>query len=87
MHRTAATLRLDYYQLKRRLNENSSPPAGPAQPSAERRFEKLPASAFGSPLECVIEFENREGARLRIEWRGNAAPDLAALGRDFWGAG
>jgi hypothetical protein len=89
LSRTAATLRLGYYALKKRLEQKTSPLAGPRQSGAgERcRFEELPASPFASPLECVIEYENTQGARLRIEWRGSTAPDVAALGRDFWGAG
>lgn len=87
VNRTARTLRLDYYQLKKRLKEKTSAQAAPGQSGADCRFEELPASAFTSSLECVIQFENAEGARLRIEWRGSTAPDVAALGRDFWGAG
>ena len=87
VNRTAKTLRLDYYHLKKRVKEKTSPLAGPRQSGVDCRFEELPASAFASPLECVIQFENSGGARLRIEWRGSTAPDVAALGRDFWGTG
>ena len=87
VNRTAAALRLDYYHLKRRVKEKASSSAEPRQSGADVRFEELPGSAFAPPLECVIQFENTEGARLRIEWRGNTAPDVAALGRDFWGTG
>jgi hypothetical protein len=86
VNRAARALRLDYYDLKKRLKAKTSPLTGPRQSVADVRFEELPTSAF-APLECVIQFENRGGARLRIEWRGSAAPDVAALGRDFWGAG
>lgn len=87
VHRTAANLRLDYYHLKRRVKEKASSSAEPRRSGADVRFEELPGSAFAPPLECVIQFEDTEGARLRIEWRGSTAPDVAALGRDFWGAG
>jgi hypothetical protein len=85
VNRTARTLGLDYYHLKKRVKTSSR--TGPRKSAADVRFEELPASAFAAPLECVIQFENSEGARLRIEWRGSTAPDVAALGRDFWGAG
>ena len=84
VNRTAQTLGLDYYHLKKRLKKTFIL-AEPRQTGADVRFEELPASAFASALECVIQFENRAGARLRIEWRGSTAPDVAALGRDFWG--
>jgi hypothetical protein len=87
VNRTARTLGLDYYQLKKRVKEKTPSLNGPRKSRATLRFEELPASAFASPLECIIEFENRKGARLRIEWRGNTAPDVVALGRDFWGTG
>jgi hypothetical protein len=87
VNRTAQTLGLDYYHLKKRVKKKTSSLAESRQPAADLRFEELPASAFASPLECVIHFENRGGARLRIEWRGSTAPDVAALGRDFWGTG
>ncbi len=87
VNRTAQTLGLDYYHLKKRVKEKTSPLTGPRESVADVRFEELPASPFASPLECVIQFENRGGARLRIEWRGNTAPDVAALGRDFWEVG
>ena len=87
VNRTAAALRLDYYHLKKRVKEKTSSLAEPRQSGADVRFEELPASPFAPPLECVIQFENTGGARLRIEWRGNTAPDVVALGRDFWGAG
>lgn len=86
VNRTARALGLDYYQVKKRAKKASSL-AEPRQSGADLRFEELPASAFASPLECVMQFENRRGARLRIEWRGSTAPDVAALGRDFWGVG
>jgi hypothetical protein len=85
VNRTARTLGLDYYHLKKRVKTSSR--TGPRKSAADVRFEELPASVFASPLECVIHFENKRGARLRIEWRGSTAPDVAALGRDFWGTG
>ena len=86
IHRIAQALGLDYYHLKKRVTAKTSLTAGPAESGSKVRFEELPATAFGSPLECVIQFENKRGARLRIEWRGTTAPDVAALGRDFWGS-
>ena len=33
--------------------------------------------------ECVIELEGPRG-KLRIEWKGATAPDLAGLSRVLW---
>lgn len=92
--RTAAALNLGYYELQRRvleLQRQVQRPAPGTSSRAEARFaeggfEELPHPAVSTPNECVMEFEDSLGARLRVEWRGNAAPDLAALGRDFWSA-
>ncbi len=65
VNRTARTLGLDYYHLKKRVKTSSR--TGPRKSAADVRFEELPASAFAAPLECVIQFENKRGARLRIE--------------------
>jgi hypothetical protein len=82
--KTASTLKLDYYSLKRRLSES-------AMPAAQARgglpaFLDLPVSALAAPGECVIECENSDGARMRIHLKGVALPDLAALGRSLWSA-
>lgn len=79
---TARALRLDYYGLGRRL-EQPAPGAqagGPA-PAFVEIVSALPASAN----ECVVEFEDARGTRMRVTWKACGAPDLAALGRVFLG--
>lgn len=77
--KTAATLKLDYYSLKRRLAESTS-----AEDSTA--FLELPGSSLAAAGECVIECENAVGARLRIHLKGVALSDVAALGRSLWSA-
>ena len=36
--------------------------------------------------ECLIEWEDVAGARLRVHLKGHGTPDLLALNRDFWNA-
>jgi hypothetical protein len=50
--------------------------------TAAPRFLELVAAPAGV-TECVIELEGRRG-KMRIEWKGAAAPDLAGLGRMLW---
>ena len=79
--RTASELGLDYYGLKRRVEEQASP----AQRSAGRpAFVELPASTLALAGECILELENAAGSKMRVHLRGGAMPDLAALGRSFW---
>jgi hypothetical protein len=93
---TAKALRLDYSKLKqllessgavKRLGETKS--AGlksrRIQSEAAPAFMELLASPTAAPAvsECQIELEGRRG-KMRIHWKGTAAPDLGGLGRAFW---
>jgi hypothetical protein len=89
--RTAATLKLDYYSLKKRLaakdataEEIRQPTDAPARRPA---FVELSAAPFVTSGECLIEFESASGAKMRVHLKGREMPDLVALGRDFWEAG
>jgi hypothetical protein len=79
--RTAQVLRLDYTKLKR-LTTASSPTARPKRPP-KPAFVELLAASTPHPCECIIEVEGPRG-RMRVEWKGSTAPDLAALGRVLW---
>jgi hypothetical protein len=80
--RTAKTLRLEHGKLKRMVA--SAKPAvrrAPAPPPAG--FLELVTPQAVSPTECVIELEGPRG-KMRIQWKGAAAPDLAGLSRALW---
>ena len=82
--RTAQVLRLDYTKLKRQM-QTAAPatkPIAAPQPS----FVELIAPAVAPNCECVIEVEGPRG-RMRIEWKGSTAPDLAGLSRGLWEPG
>jgi hypothetical protein len=79
--RTAKTLRLEHGKLKRlvasakpAVRRATAPPAG---------FLELVAPSVPGPTECVIELEGPRG-KMRIQWKGTAAPDLAGLSRALW---
>lgn len=88
IHRTASTLGLDYYRLKKRVEENGSSPSPKVTESEKAEsvatFLELPPPQTGSS-ECVLELEDAGGAKMRVHLKGVAAPDLAALSRSFWG--
>ena len=82
--RTAQILRLDYAKLKRQMHA-----AAPVRKSASAplpSFVELIAPAATPNCECVIEVEGPRG-RMRIEWKGPMAPDLAGLSRVLWEPG
>ena len=77
--RTASALMLDYHALKNRVagkNCNSR--------SVVPTFIELTPSPSAPSTECVVEFEDGSGARMRVHVRGGHVPDLVALGRSFW---
>ncbi len=78
--RTARTLRLDYNQLKRRAGGSGPVVRRPTPPAA---FLELLAPPAAGLSECLVELEGPRG-RMRIQWRGSTAPDLAGLGRALW---
>jgi len=77
--RTAALLKLDYYALKMRVEDASS--SGPSS-----AFVELPPVSLSMMSDCVIEWENGAGARMRVQMKGQNAPDVLALSRSFWDA-
>lgn len=81
LSRTATTLKLGYYGLKKRVAERTAQ-AAPRGTAAEG-FVELNAPALAMPCQCTIEFEKPCGSRMRIELSGSM-PDLQALGRSFW---
>jgi hypothetical protein len=78
LNKTAKTLRLDYYTLKQRLEISS----GIQKPVPT--FIELSPAATGSTAECIIECENQNGDKMRIQSRGMNAVDLNALSSAFW---
>lgn len=91
---TAKALRLEYGKLKQ-LVEAAGPVArsrvAKASTAASRRsrsaapptFAELLTSPAAGLAECLIELEGRHG-KMRIQWKGTTAPDLAGLSRAFW---
>jgi hypothetical protein len=81
--RTASTLRLGYYDLKKRVAERAAFAQAGSRGTVADGFVELNPAALAMPCQCTIEFEKPCGSRLRIELQGSV-PDLEALGRSFW---
>lgn len=85
---TARALGLDYYALKKHVAAaGSSGPRGPrrrdAAEDSTRFIELVPAAVAGTP-ECLLEWEDPRGAKMRIHLKGVAVPDVTALSQSFW---
>lgn len=95
--RTATALRLNYHDLKKRVESAVSPrrrvrrrastassSGRTLRPRSVPAFVEWPAPALTTAGECVIEFENNAGSRMRIHLKGCHTPDLVALSGNFW---
>ena len=84
-HRTAKALRVDYYALKKRLEgETATGASNVSQRGAGATFLELAPPARTGSCECTLEFEDADGAMMRVHLKGVEAPDLTALSRSFW---
>jgi len=82
--RTAKVLRLEYAKLKR-LAGSAAPVKRRVAPPAEFLELVAPRVAPSGPglTEYVIELEGPRG-KMRVQWKGATAPDLAGLSRGLW---
>jgi hypothetical protein len=78
--RTATTLGLDYYSLKKRVEA-----AGQEPPSRCPAFVELPAPVVIGK-QALFELDNGAGATMRVQLLGYEAADVEALARHFWDA-
>jgi hypothetical protein len=84
IHRTAKALSVDYYSLKKRVEQEvAAAPAGPEEGGVATFLELARPMSAGS-CECTLELEDADGAKMRVHLKGVESPDLAALSRSFW---
>ncbi len=83
LHRTTKALRLDYYALKKRV-EDAAFNREPDREAAATFFE-LSTPMSSGVSEYIVELEDPGGAKMRVHLKGGAVPDVTTLARDFWG--
>ena len=83
--RTARVLRVGYYSLLERLESETAGLPASAPAGSGPLFLELAAPAQTGTGECLVEWEDATGAKMRVHLKGVAAPDLVALSRSFWG--
>jgi hypothetical protein len=81
--RTAEVLHLEYGKLRRLAESASGRRRATAAKTVRTPFVELVAPQGMGGLECVIELEGPRG-KLRLQWKGTTAPDLAGLSRTLW---
>jgi hypothetical protein len=83
LHRTARALRVEYYSLKKRLEQESVSARGIHEPGSGTTFVELPPVPPGA-CDCTLELEDTAGSKMRVYLKAATPPDLAALCRSFW---
>ena len=99
LSKTAHALRVSYYALKKQLAAKTAADRrvagkcigrgiaaaeGGREAEGASPFVELPPFASAGGCECLLEWEDAGGAKMRVRLRGVGTPDLAALGRSFW---
>ena len=82
--RTAKALRLGYYSLKERVEREAAAKAATPAAVNKATFLELPHLSPTVAGECLLEWEDTAGAKMRVHLKGVAVPDLVALSRSFW---
>ena len=82
--RTARTLRVGYYALQERVERETASLAACCPTLSEPAFLELAVPLRPGSGECLLEWEDAAGAKMRVHLQGVAAPDLVALSRSFW---
>lgn len=85
LNKTARALGLDYYSLKKHLDETTTQEVNPAK--AEPDFIELLGGAMTPGLmECTIEWADGGGSTLRMHIKGVGLSELASLAGVFRGS-
>jgi hypothetical protein len=77
---TAKVLRVEYAKLKRMV---ASAPRNERAAATPATFLELVPPQAVALSECLIELEGPRG-KMRIQWKGATAPDLAGVSRALW---
>lgn len=80
---TASALQVDYYALKRRMEESERVSPGVTRADLVPTFLELSSGSLSASGTCEIEYEQAAGGTWRVRLQGYPAPDLAALCRSF----
>jgi hypothetical protein len=79
LNKVATALRLEYYRLKKEVQRSGKPQR---HESPRQQFVELSQPILAP--ECLLEFENPSGAKLKIQLKGAANLDLVTLSQAIW---
>ena len=84
--RLSKALHLNYTALRNQILEARNRNAS-ALSIRSAAFLELPVSPSIGPVECTVEMERNDGAKMKMYVKGNAELDLLELGKAFWSNG
>jgi len=84
LNKTARTLGLKYYSLKKHLDEMTAEQAIPTKAEPEF-FELIPGVITPGSVECAIEWTDGGGSTVRMHIKGAGLSELASLAGVFRG--
>ncbi len=82
IHRTAQTLRLDYYGVKKRLQRPMHPESLPTV--AGSPFLELTPVAASAPVEYSVECQDPGGISMRVHLQGGNITELTEFCIQLW---
>ena len=82
VHRISKALRVNYTDLKHRINAYRS--TCESSDVSTAGFIELDLSDPMRPAESMIEMADQKGASMRMYFKGEAGLDLLELGKAFW---
>ena len=82
--RTARILRVGYYSLQERVERATACSPASSPTGGKPAFLELAVASAADVGECLVEWEDPTGAKMRIQLKGVQVPDLVALSRSFW---
>jgi signal recognition particle subunit SEC65 len=82
INQTARTLGLKYDSLQKHL-DGAAPEAGDPGRAKPDFIELLPGGLTSSSPECMIEWEDGSGGKMRMHVKGIGVPDLVSFARLF----
>jgi hypothetical protein len=82
VHRISKALRVNYTDLKHRINAYRSTCEQSDVNTAG--FIELGLGDPMRPAECMVEMADQKGASMRMYFKGQAGLDLLELGKAFW---
>ncbi len=80
---TARALRVDYYSLKKRMEQRSTPARRRDRSGPTATFVELPPPLPAGTCDCILEMEDVRGVTMRLQMKTMVPPDLAVLCRSF----